>query len=75
MSNEVERDPEQQKREQGRHDPTGSVNPTDKKTNPSPGNQSQSNPPQDISKKNPSQGSDSQQQGQQKPDDEKRRAS
>jgi hypothetical protein len=75
MSNEVERDPEQQKQEQGKHDPTGSVNPSDKKTNPSPGNQSQSNPPQDISKKNPSQGGDSQHQGQQKPEDEKRRAS
>jgi hypothetical protein len=70
MSNEVEKDPEQQKHEQGKHDPTGSVNPSDKR-----GNQSQSNPTQDVSKKNPSQGSDSQHQGQQKPEDEKRRAS
>jgi hypothetical protein len=71
MSNEAEKDPKQQTQQQ---DPTGSVNPSDKKTNPSPGNQS-SNRPQDISKKNPSQGSDPQHQGQEKPEDEKRRAS
>jgi hypothetical protein len=71
MSNEAEKDPKQQKQQ----DPTGSVNPSDKKTNPSPGNQSQSNPPQDISRKNPSHDSDSEHQGQQKPEDEKRRAS
>jgi hypothetical protein len=41
---------------------------------PSPGNQS-SNRPQDISKKNPSQDSDAEHQGQEKPEDEKRRAS
>jgi hypothetical protein len=69
MSNEAEKDPKQQKQQ----DPTGSVNPSEKKTNPSPGNQS--NPPQDISRKNPSQDSDSERQGQQKPEDEKRRAS
>jgi hypothetical protein len=70
MSNEAEKDSKQQKQQ----DPTGSVNPSDKKTNPSPGNQSNP-PPQDISRKNPSQDSDSEHQGQQKPEDEKRRAS
>ena len=74
MSNEAERDPQQQK-QQGKPAPTGSVNPSDTKTNPSQGNQSQSNRPQDISKKNPSQDSDAQHQGQEKPEDEKRRAS
>jgi hypothetical protein len=73
MSSEAERDPTHQKPSQ--QDPAGSVNPSDRKTNPSPGNQSQSDPPRDISKKNPSQGSDSQHQGQEKPGDEKRRAS
>jgi hypothetical protein len=68
MSNETESDPKQQVKQ----DPTGSVN-TDKKTNPSTENQG--NRPQDISKKNPSQGSDPQHQGQEKPKDEKRRAS
>jgi hypothetical protein len=63
MSNEAEKNPQQA----GQPDPTGSAN-------PSPGNQSQNNPPQDISKKTPSQDSDSR--GQQKPqEDEKRRAS
>jgi len=75
MSNEAEKNPQQQKKQQGQPDRTGSVNPSDTKTNPSPGNQSQSNPPQDISKKNPSQDSDSQHKGQEKPEGEKRRAS
>ena len=66
MSNETESDPKQQ----GKQDPTGSVN-TDKKTS----TENQGNRPQDISKKNPSQGSDPQHQGQQKSEDEKRRAS
>jgi hypothetical protein len=71
MSNETERDPKQQ---QGKHDPAGLPNTSDTKTNPSPGNQSQGRHPEDISKKNPSQGSDSQH-GQEKPGDQKRRAS
>jgi hypothetical protein len=71
MSNEAEKDPKQQKEQQ---DPIGSANPSDTKTNPSPGNQS-GNRPQDISRKNPSQDSDPQHQGQEKPEDEKRRAS
>jgi hypothetical protein len=75
MSNEAERDPQQPKQQQDKHDPTGSVNTSDTKTNPSPENQGQGNRPQDISKKNPSQGSDPQPQGQEKPEDEKRRAS
>ena len=75
MSNEAEKNPEQQKQQQGQPDRTRSVNPSDTKTNPSPENQRQSNPPQDISKKNPSQGTDSQHKGQKKPEDEKRRAS
>ena len=58
MGNESEKNPHQQKQQQGQQDPTGSVNTSDTKTNPSPGNQSQSNPPQDISKKNPSQDSE-----------------
>jgi hypothetical protein len=62
MSNEAE----------NKQDPTGSVNPGNTKTDPSQRNQT--NPPQDISKKNPSQDSDSQK-GQEKPEDEKRRAS
>jgi hypothetical protein len=70
MSNETESDPKQQ---QGKQDPTGSVNTSDKKTNPTPENQG--NRPQDISKKNPAQGSDPQHPGQEKPEDEKRRAS
>jgi hypothetical protein len=74
MSNEAEKDPKQEKQQQGQQNPTGSVNPSDTKTNPSPGNQS-SNRPQDISKKNPSQDSDPQHQDQEKPEDEKRRAS
>jgi hypothetical protein len=71
MSNQTERDPKQQ---QGKNDPDGPVNPSDTKTNPSPGNQSQGRHPEDISKKNPSQDSDSQH-GQEKPEDRKRRAS
>jgi hypothetical protein len=74
MSNEAERDPQQQKQQRGKQDPTGSVTHSDTKTNPSPRNQSQRNP-QDISKKNPSQDGDSQHKGQEKPEDEKRRAS
>jgi hypothetical protein len=72
MNNETESDPKQQ---QGKQEPTGSVNTSDKKTNPSPENQVQGNRPQDISRKNPLQGSDPQHQGQEKPEDEKRRAS
>jgi hypothetical protein len=71
MSNETESDPKQQ----GKQDPTGKVNTSDTKTNPSPENQSQGNRPQDISKKNPPKNSDIQPQGQEKPEDEKRRAS
>jgi hypothetical protein len=70
MTNETEKNPEQQKPQPG-----GSVKAPDAKTNPSPENQGQGNRPQDISKKNPSQGSDPQHQGQEKPEDEKRRAS
>ena len=72
MSNETERHPKQQ--QQGKHDPAGPVNTSDTKTNPSSGNQSQVRRPEDISKKNPSQDSDSQH-GQEKPEDQKRRAS
>jgi hypothetical protein len=72
MSNETERDPKQQ-HQQGKHDPAGPVAPSDK-ANPSPGNQSQGRHPEDVSKKNPSQGSDSQH-DQEKPQDQKRRAS
>jgi hypothetical protein len=68
MTNETEKNPEVQKPQPG-----GSVNAPDTKTKPSPENQGQGNRPQDISKKNPSQGSDPQHQGQEK--DEKRRAS
>ena len=75
MSNETETDPQQEKQQQGKHDPTRSVNPSDMKTNPSPENQSQGNRLPDMSKKNPSQDIDSQHKGQEKPEDEKRRAS
>jgi hypothetical protein len=75
MTNETEKDPQQPRQPQGQQDPTGSAKTSDTKPIPSPGNQSQSNRPQDISKKNPSQDSDSEQQGQEKPEDEKRRAS
>jgi hypothetical protein len=69
MTNETEKTSQQQKPQPG-----GSVDATDKKANPSQGNQNQSNP-QEISKKTPSQDSDSPHKGQQKPEDEKRRAS
>jgi hypothetical protein len=70
MSNEPEKNPEQQKPEPG-----GSVNAPDTKATPSPENQAQGNRPQDISKKTPSQGGDPQHEGQEQPEDEKRRAS
>jgi hypothetical protein len=70
MSDEAENNPQQQKPQPG-----GSVNAPDTKTKPSPENQVQGNRPQDISKKTPSQDSDPQHQGQEKPEDEKRRAS
>jgi hypothetical protein len=68
------------KQEQGTQNPTGSVDISDTKGNSLPSmesqnNDSQNNPPQDISKKSPPQGTDSQHQGQQKTEDEKRRAS
>ena len=69
MTDEIEK-PQQQKPQPG-----GSVNAPDTKADPSPENQGQGTRPQDISKKNPSQGSDPQHQGQEKPEDEKRRAS
>jgi hypothetical protein len=50
MTNEAEKNPEQQKQQ-------GS---STSKADPSQGKQSQSNPPQDISKKNPSQDNNSQ---------------
>jgi hypothetical protein len=65
-----EKSPEQQKPQPG-----GSVKAPDTKTNPTPENQGQGNRPQDISKKNPSHGGEPQHQGQEKPEDEKRRAS
>jgi hypothetical protein len=71
MSNETEKNPQQQ----GSQDPTGSVNTSDSKNDPSHRNQGQGFRPRDISKKNPSQDSDSQHKGEQKPEDEKRRAS
>lgn len=73
MNNETEKN--QSKQEQDEQAPTGSVNTSDTKGTPSPENQSQSNPTQDISKKNPPQGTDSQHHGQQKTEVEKRRAS
>jgi hypothetical protein len=71
MSNESEKDPQQQ----GKQDPTRKVITSDTKTDAAPENQGQGNRPQDISKKNPAPGSDPQHQGQEKPEDEKRRAS
>jgi hypothetical protein len=62
------------KQEQGTQNPTGSVDVSDTKSNFSPTKESQNNPPHDISKKNPPQGTDSDQ-GQPKTEDEKRRAS
>jgi hypothetical protein len=75
MSNEAEKHPQQQKQEYGKQDPTGSVKTSDTKTDPSQENQGKRNRPQDISKKNPSQGSDPQHKGEEKTEDEKRRAS
>jgi hypothetical protein len=72
MTNESETkkgDSQQQKQQQGKHDPAGSV------TNASQENQSQGNRPQDISKKSPSQDNDPQPRGQEKLEDERRRAS
>lgn len=69
MADETEKNPQQQKPQPG-----GSVNAPDTKTNPSPGKPNQSNP-QEIYKKTPSQGGDPQHEGQEKPEDEKRRAS
>jgi hypothetical protein len=62
------------KQEQGTQNPTGSVDISDTKGNSLPTNESQNNPPHDISKNTPPQGTDSDQ-GQQKTEDEKRRAS
>jgi hypothetical protein len=76
MSHEAENNPHPPKQQQGQQDPTGSVNTTpNTNTNPPHENQSQVNRPQDMSKKNPSQASDAQNKGQQRPEDEKRRAS
>ncbi|MGA6984581.1 MAG: hypothetical protein WBZ01_00895 [Terriglobales bacterium] len=72
MSNEAEKTLEPPKQQQAQRDP---VNTSDPKTNPPHENQSQVNRPQDISKKSPSQDSDSQNKGQQTPEGEKRRAS
>jgi hypothetical protein len=63
------------KKEQGTQDPTGSVDISDKKGNPSPTKESQNNRPQDISKKSPPQSTDSPSQDQHKIEDDKRRAS
>ena len=70
MSNETEKNPQQQEPQ----DPTGSVNTSDK-NNPSHRNQGQIFHPQDVSKKNSSQDSDSQHKSEKKPQDERRRAS
>jgi hypothetical protein len=51
MTNEAEKNPEQQKQQQGSNT---------SKADPSQGNRNQSSPQQDISKKNPSQDSNSQ---------------
>jgi hypothetical protein len=59
--------------EQGTRNPTGSGDISDRKSNSSPIKENK--PPRDISKKNPPQGTDSQSQGQQRIEDEKRRAS
>jgi hypothetical protein len=63
------------KQEQGTQNPTGSVDISDTKGSFSPTKESQNNPPHDISKKTPSQGTDSSDRGQPKTEDEKRRAS
>jgi hypothetical protein len=73
MNNETEK--LRGKKEQGTQDPTGSVDISNKKGGALPTKESQSNPPQDISKKNPPQGTNSHDQDQQKIEDEKRRAS
>jgi hypothetical protein len=73
MNNETEK--VRSKQEQGTQNPTGSVDISDTKGNSLPTKESHNSPPQDISKKNPPQGTDSQEQGQQKTEDEKRRAS
>jgi hypothetical protein len=54
------------KQEQGTQNPTGSVDVSDTKGNFSPTKESQNNPPHDISKKDPPQGADSQDQGSRK---------
>jgi len=56
-----------------KQNPSGSANPSDKNTDPSQKNQN--NPAQDVSKKNPSQEGDSPNRGQEKLEDQKRRAS
>jgi hypothetical protein len=71
MNNETETNPQQQDPQ----DPSGSVNTSDSKNNPSHRNQGQIFHPPDVPKKNPSQDSDSQHKSEQKPQDEKRRAS
>ena len=68
MTDETEKTSQQQKPQPG-----GSVGAPDKKADPSQGNQNHN--PQETSKKTPSQDSDSPHKGQQKPEDEKRRAS
>jgi hypothetical protein len=72
MSNEAEKTQEPPKQQQGQRDP---VNTSDPKTKAPHENRNQLNRPQDVSKKNPSQGSDSQNKGQQTSEGEKRRAS
>jgi hypothetical protein len=71
MSNEAkaERDPQQQDKTAS----TGSVSTADTKTNPVQENQG--NRAQDIAKKEPMQHTDPQHKGQEKSEDEKRRAS
>lgn len=78
MNNEGEKLRSKQK--QGTQKPTGSVDTSDTKGNSLPTSESQNkhpanNPPQDISKKNSPQGTDSQHKDKQKIEEEKRRAS
>jgi hypothetical protein len=73
MNNESEK--LHSKQEEGMRTPTGSADSSDTKGNPSQGNRSESNPPKDISKKNPPQSIESQQEGQQQTEEEKQRAS
>ena len=76
MSHEAEKNPQPPKQQQGQQEITDSVNTTpNTNTNPPHQNQSQVNRPQDVSKKNPAQECDPQHKGQQKPEEEKRRAS